>query len=734
MNSRRLRAVLTAITALVAATAFLPQPAWAGKVYPAWVIPDSLKVRSGPGTDRDQIGSLTKGTKVYVTAFADSWCWAKLPDGRWGWIAEWLLQFSAEKGRALAEGAGASSSSSNSSSSHPAAWIIPETTNVRSGPGTQYDKRGQLTRGTKIYIVGRERGWSKCRTPGGYGWVRDDLLERNADAGRKLAGSRSSPHTQSSSSVANHKAFVNDDGVRLRSGPGTNYSIKASLKKGQTVFVTEKRGEWYRVDVQGGNEGWIHSDLLKYEGASTSAPSPSPGSGSSSGTMKGFVNGSAVHLRSGPSLSDSIRARVVKGQTLYITQRSGDWYRATVHGGGEGWIHTSLVKLAGEGDTEQTATTKAFVAGDRVHLRAGPSTSAHIKALVVEGQTLYVTERRGEWYRVTVHGGEDGWIHSSLVKLPGGAAGASRPTPPTPSTPAPSPTPGHTVENLTAWIAEDLVNVRYGPGTDHGVKMKVGQGTKVQVLELNGHWCKIKDPDGNIGWVAGWVMNFKGPGQDPTATEGGKEVGVRTAWVARPEVNLRSGPGTDYDDIAECALGTEVIILDRQGDWYKVLLDNGKTGYMASWLLDTRAQRRVRQGAEGGESGPSAASAPSGFGQAVVATAKQYLGCPYVRGGSSPSGFDCSGFVSYVLGKHGVSVSRSSRAQFTQGTPVSRGNLQIGDVVFFRNTYRAGISHVGIYIGGGQFIHAANSRSDVKISDLDSDYYRSRYAGARRMQ
>ncbi|MBD3293233.1 MAG: SH3 domain-containing protein, partial [Armatimonadia bacterium] len=377
-------------------------------------------------------------------------------------------------------------------------------------------------------------------------------------------------------------------------------------------------------------------------------------------------------------------------------------------------------------------TTKAFVAGSRVHLRAGPSTNDRIKAMIVEGQTLYVTERNGEWYRVNVHGGEDGWIHSSLVKLPGTDDGGGDPTPTpaqsTPSTPG-STGPGRTVDDLPAWIGEDMVNVRYGPGTDHGVKMRLGQGEKVEVLELNGHWCKIKDSDGNIGWVAGWVMNFKGPGQDPTATEGDEEVKVRTAWVARPEVNVRSGPGTDHEEIGEAVLGTEVIILDREGDWYKVVLDNGKTGYMAAYLLDTRAQRRVRQGEE-----QSAPPSPSGFGQAVVATARKYLGCQYVRGGASPSGFDCSGFVHYVLGQHGVNVSRSSRTQFREGTPVSRGNLQIGDVVFFKNTYRSGISHVGIYIGGNQFIHASNRRSDVKISDLNSSYYAPRYAGARRMR
>jgi len=205
---------------------------------------------------------------------------------------------------------------------------------------------------------------------------------------------------------------------------------------------------------------------------------------------------------------------------------------------------------------------------------------------------------------------------------------------------------------------------------------------------------------------------------------------VRTAWVARPEVNVRSGPGTDYAEIAEAVLGTEVIILDREGDWYRVALDNGTTGYMASWLLDTRAQRRVRQGA----AGTSPAPAASGVGQAFIDTAMQYLGYSYVRGTAGPSTFDCSGFVHYVLGRHGVHVSRSSTSLYREGTPVSRDGLIAGDVVFFQNTYRRGISHVGLYIGDGEFIHASNRRGGVKISELDSSYYRPRWAGARRMR
>ncbi len=721
---------LPAAIAVAVAVAISACVAHADRVYPAWVIPETLNVRSGPGTDRDLIGQLKKGEKVYVTAFANGWCWAKLPDGSWGWLYESLLQFSAAKGRALAEEAGrATSSSSSSSSQSPPAWISASSVNVRSGPGTHYDSRGLLQRGTKVYIIGGERGWSKCRTPGGYGWIRDDLLERDVDAGRKLARAASGGGpTETTQSMETAKAYVNGDGVRLRSGPGTNYSVKDGLVSGQTLYVTEKRGEWYRAQVHGGQDGWIHSSLVKFEGKTSS-------SSSGSGTAKGFVNGSRVHLRAGPSLNERIKAKVVRGQTLYITERQGDWYHVKVHGGEEGWIHASLVKFNGDSasspsssSTGSAGTAKGYVAGSRVHLRAGPGTEERIKALVVEGQTLYVMERRGDWTHVRVHGGEEGWIHSSLVKLEG-ETGTSTPSPATASLAA-----GGTGEAIDAWIGEDVVNVRYGPGTDQDVKFKLSRGAKVSVIDLSGHWCKIRDADGQIGWVAGWVMNFKGPGEDPTVVEGSQEVPVRTAWVARPEVNVRSGPGTSYDEIAEATLGTEVIILDKEGDWYRVALDNGTTGYMASWLLDTRAQRRVRQ-AEASSAGTSSAgpSAGSGFGQALVDTAMQYLGCPYVRAGRSPSGFDCSGFVHYVLGKHGIHVSTSSRAQFHEGTPVSRSNLQPGDVVFFKNTYRSGISHVGIYIGDGKFIHASNRRSDVKISELDSAYYAPRYAGARRM-
>jgi cell wall-associated NlpC family hydrolase len=119
--------------------------------------------------------------------------------------------------------------------------------------------------------------------------------------------------------------------------------------------------------------------------------------------------------------------------------------------------------------------------------------------------------------------------------------------------------------------------------------------------------------------------------------------------------------------------------------------------------------------------------APPNIHGGVVGIAMQYLGVPYVWGGSTPRGFDCSGFVAYVFAQIGVGLPHSSYAMFGMGTPVSIGDLQPGDLVFF-----SGASHMGIYIGGGQFIHSPHTGDVVKISSL-SGYYSSNFSGARRV-
>jgi cell wall-associated NlpC family hydrolase len=116
----------------------------------------------------------------------------------------------------------------------------------------------------------------------------------------------------------------------------------------------------------------------------------------------------------------------------------------------------------------------------------------------------------------------------------------------------------------------------------------------------------------------------------------------------------------------------------------------------------------------------------------IIREALARRGTPYVWGGASRGGFDCSGFVCYVFAKQrGLKLPHSASAQARLGTAVKKEELTPGDVVFFA-TYRASISHVGIYIGDGKFVHAANRRKGCRVDTLNSGYYAKRYRGARR--
>jgi hypothetical protein len=120
-------------------------------------------------------------------------------------------------------------------------------------------------------------------------------------------------------------------------------------------------------------------------------------------------------------------------------------------------------------------------------------------------------------------------------------------------------------------------------------------------------------------------------------------------------------------------------------------------------------------------------------GYALSGTALALRGAPYRNGGTDPSGFDCSGLVQYVFTQHGVSMPRVTRDQFAIGRSVQPTDVEAGDLVFFSTT-APGASHVGIAIGGDQFVHAPNGRGVVRVDSLDADYWRSRYVGARRVE
>ena len=132
-----------------------------------------------------------------------------------------------------------------------------------------------------------------------------------------------------------------------------------------------------------------------------------------------------------------------------------------------------------------------------------------------------------------------------------------------------------------------------------------------------------------------------------------------------------------------------------------------------------------------GKDMPDITSSSGYIASRIIATSMNYIGVPYLFGGTTPRAFDCSGYVQYVFAKAGISIPRTADVQYEAGTPISTAELLPGDLVFFE-TYTYGASHVGIYLGDGNFIHASSSRG-VTIDSLSTAYYNSHYIGARRI-
>lgn len=252
------------------------------------------------------------------------------------------------------------------------------------------------------------------------------------------------------------------------------------------------------------------------------------------------------------------------------------------------------------------------------------------------------------------------------------------------------------------------VNLRTGAGTGNAIIATVGEGTALIVeADTGSGWYKV-NYDGESGYMSADYLSFSET-MDLTAQ----------GWVDGSDVRMRAAAGTDSEIVRVTTYGESVEILGLDGEWYKVSA-GGKTGYIRGDYVSFT------------EPDPSQAPAAGSIGEQIVAFAEQFLGTPYVWAGSSPSGFDCSGFVSYVFKNFGYTVNRTAASMYTNGVAVDKSELQIGDAVFFASSSES-IGHVGIYIGDGEFIHSSSGCGYVTISGLDESYYSRMYVGARRI-
>ncbi len=411
-----------------------------------------------------------------------------------------------------------------------------------------------------------------------------------------------------------------------------------------------------------------------------------------------------------------------------------------------------------------------------LNLRAEPSTEAEVVSQLECAAEVTILADSDEWYQVQ-SGDKTGYVYKKFITNSYDEARAAM------------------LENFkyeSGYINADGVNIRDGAGTDGtNVIDQTDNGDLVFVIErANDEWIKVfygKNYD--VGYVKTEFVTIDDAvsKDDVAAAKINRINDISKKGVVSSDgekLNVRTQPDEESEIIDSLSDGDAVRIITKGSKWTKIAVGNGgKTAYVKSEYILDEDQIAAREAAKKAEEEKkqqeakkkeeqkkqqkkqqekaaadakkkqqqqaakntktktetkaasetsSAQSTGSGSGQAIVNAAKRYIGTRYVYGGNSPStGFDCSGLVQYACRQAGVSVSRSSRAQYGNGTAVSRSNLQPGDLIFFSKG--GGISHVVIYAGNGQVIHSPRPGKTVCYASLSTICSYSNYVGARRV-
>lgn len=422
------------------------------------------------------------------------------------------------------------------------------------------------------------------------------------------------------------------------------------------------------------------------------------------------------------------------------------------------------------------ATDTGKITTETARLREQPQTDAKVLELVSLGEEVEILEEVDGWYKVK-YNNITGYIRTDLIEVEKNETSNNTENVETENTEIQSTeTDNVTTENETTETnttpVEETTTVEKGKyKISENVKLKiiplisaieldeVNKDVEVEVTEILNDWAKIKTTEGKEGWVriekltSIQVATTENSQEQPATTETttNSQNTTKTLYVNSQTINVRQKADKTSQVIEQLTINTQVTVISSDNGWAYVDI-NGTKGYIAENLLSSTKQETSRsattsrsttntttttQTTENTTQAVNTAdtttttsntSSASTTGNSVVSYAKQFLGCKYVYGGTTTSGFDCSGFTQFVYKHFGVILNRTAAAQYSNGTAVT--NLQAGDLVMFG---KSGINHVGIYIGGNTFIHAANPSRGVTTDTLASGYYKTNYVGARRI-
>ncbi len=390
-----------------------------------------------------------------------------------------------------------------------------------------------------------------------------------------------------------------------------------------------------------------------------------------------------------------------------------------------GFLAGGLTVVLTAGVAFASIGTGTVTAGSSLRLRAEPSTSSATLAIAPKNAKVDVLEDAGNgWYKVSYNAVEGYMSGEWLSITPADDADAE-------DTAAPADDDGAQQSDAAAaapaetaseegYVNAGPLNVRSGPGTGYSRVGSLSAGSTLTVVEKLDGWYKITG--GNVsGYVSAAYVTM---GAAPKATASGSAASTEKGYVNTSALNVRSGPSTDCDKIGSLSIGTSVTITETLDGWYQIT-SGDITGYVSSDYITL------------GE-----APAASTLGAQAAALVRQQIGKRYVYGASGPYSFDCSGLTYYVYRSLGVNMARGASSQYYNNgyfVTASLSTMQPGDLVFFFDRAydssggRLPVTHVGMYVGNNQFVHASTPSSGVRLDTLFGGYHGSHLVAVKRI-
>ncbi|EJR69161.1 C40 family peptidase [Bacillus toyonensis] len=520
---------------------------------------------------------------------------------------------------------------------------------------------------------------------------------------------------------------VNADVLHVRAGSSTSQDIISRVYNGQSLNVIGEENGWFKIN-HNGKTGFVSGEFVSKKGATNSNVSTTGG--------KNKVTADVLRVRTAPNTSSSVSGRVYEGQTLNVIGQENGWVKIN-HNGQTGYVSGQFVSgvSANTGATNDTnqqtvqpASGNYTVNVSSLRVRTGPSTSHTTVASITKGQVVQVVGEVQDWFKIN-YAGQAAYISKDYLTKGGsnenGSQGNNQNN--NQNNNVTVQTGGTYVVNATS------LRVRTGPAAYHSVIGGVLNGTTLNVVGSEGSWFKV-NYQGKTGFVSGEFVKFVKGGtatpEQPKQPEKPNQGAIGDYYINASALNVRSGEGTNYRIIGALSQGQKVQVISENSGWSKINY-NGQNGYIGTRFLSKTpvggaVDKPNNNNNQNNNNQNNNTGNNSGDTSSLLAYAKSMQGVPYVWGGTSANGVDCSGYIYHVFKKFGHNISRQSVAGYWSSLPKT-SSPQPGDLIYFQNTYKAGPSHMGIYLGGGSFIQSGDK--GVAIASLSNSYWNSHFLG-----